>query len=107
ELDQLVVGPVRVWIDSDNSVECPRCLAKLATPLLHDEAQLEGIDIPSSGFESLLGGGFHSSHIAALQSFATTKNQRVRCSGHESNLGSRVQTSLRRPAMVHASGPVV
>jgi hypothetical protein len=42
-----------------------------------------------------------------LQSFTTTENKRMGRCWHERNLGNRVQTQVRRPAMVPASGAVV
>jgi hypothetical protein len=107
ELNEFVVGPVRAVIDSNHRIQGPRSLAKLAASLLYDKTKLERVYVAPGGFQSLFRSSFDGAHIAALQGFAATENERMRCCRHERTLGNRVQTGLRRPAMVPASGPVV
>ncbi len=104
QLDQRVVSPVRVRIDADHCLQRARSFPHLPTPLLDDGAQLERVHISPGALQTLFRGCFDGSHVAALQGFPATENERMRRCRHERALGDWVQTRVRRPAMVRASG---
>jgi hypothetical protein len=107
ELDQLVVSPVGARVDSDHGVEGSRSLSELATAMMDDEAQLERVYVAAGGLQAFVGRGFDCAHVTALERFAAAKNQWMGGWGHAMNLECRVQTRLRRVAMVPASRSLV
>ena len=107
ELNQLVVRPVRPRIDSNYRIQRTSGLAELSALLLHDEPELQRVDVAARRLQTLFSRCLNGTHIAALQSFTATENKRMGRCWHERNLGDRVQTQMRRPAMVPASAAVV